>query len=58
MARLSLHPDPKSGLRESMDYNAEIDCSTTVSYKCPFLVENRFSLVYFVSFNSNFILIR
>ena len=30
----------KSGLRKSMDYNAEIGCFTAVPYKCSFLVEN------------------
>ena len=46
----------KSRLRKSMDYNAEIDCFTAIPYQCSFLAKNLFSLVYFICFNSDFIL--
>ena len=52
------NPDPKSGLRKSMDHTAEIGCFTAVQYYCSFLAKNLLSLVYFICFNSNFILIR
>ena len=52
------NPNPKSGLRKSMDHNAEIGYFTTVPYQRSFIAKNLFSPVYFICFNSNFILIR